>query len=179
MKIETMMWLLPIVFMLHDFEEIIMFRPWLDLNRQNLLSRFPKLAKFIFPLYDTISTAGFAFIVMLLFILLTAVTFLAVELELYTLWVGMFMLFFVHLLIHIVSTLVYQKYVPVIITSVLCSIYCVYVIDSLHRFPDLKISDILLWMSLGAAILVLFFSIVMRAAARLEDFLSKRFHRDE
>lgn len=176
MKIETIMWLLPIVFMLHDFEEIIMFRPWLDSNRQNLLSRFPRFAKFVFPLYDTISTTGFAFVVMLLFILITAVTFLAVELELYTLWFGVFMLFFMHLLIHIISTLVYQKYVPVIITSMLCSIYCVYVIASLHRFPDLKISGILLWMSLGAVILGLFFSITMRAAARLDGFLSKRFH---
>jgi hypothetical protein len=32
MKIETLMWLLPIIFMFHDFEEIIMMKIWLKKN---------------------------------------------------------------------------------------------------------------------------------------------------
>lgn len=179
MKIETMMWLLPIVFMLHDFEEIIMIRPWLDLNRQGLFTRFPRLAKLIFPHYDTISTSSFAFAVMLLFILIAAVTFIAVEYEYYALWIGVYLIFFVHLLVHIISAIVYKKYVPVIITSVLSCIYCVYVAVSFHRFPSLKISSILLWIGLGVVILGLLFPLVMKAAAVFEGYLSRRFQIDE
>ena len=43
-KIETLMWLLPIVFMLHDFEEIIMFKPWMNANCAALEKRLPTWA---------------------------------------------------------------------------------------------------------------------------------------
>jgi hypothetical protein len=42
-KIETLMWSLPIVFMFHDFEKIIMFKPWINENRVSLTKHFPKL----------------------------------------------------------------------------------------------------------------------------------------
>ena len=32
MKIETILYLLPLVFMLHDFEEIVMMKSWLARN---------------------------------------------------------------------------------------------------------------------------------------------------
>jgi hypothetical protein len=40
-KLETLMWLLPIVFMFHDFEEIIMFKPWMNANYAALEKRLP------------------------------------------------------------------------------------------------------------------------------------------
>ena len=43
-KIETLMWSLPIVFMFHDFEKIIMFKPWINENRASLTKLFPKWA---------------------------------------------------------------------------------------------------------------------------------------
>lgn len=45
--LEKMMLLLPIVFMFHDFEEIIMFRWWLRKNRSQLQQRFPSVEKFL------------------------------------------------------------------------------------------------------------------------------------
>ena len=35
---------LPLVFMLHDFEELIGAEPWLRANRAALLQRFPRFA---------------------------------------------------------------------------------------------------------------------------------------
>lgn len=46
-KIELLMLLLPIVFMIHEYEEIMMFRRWLDGNREELKRRFPKIEAFI------------------------------------------------------------------------------------------------------------------------------------
>ena len=34
-KINLIMLLLPFVFMIHEYEEIIMFRHWIDRNREN------------------------------------------------------------------------------------------------------------------------------------------------
>jgi hypothetical protein len=36
MDIKLLIALLPFVFMLHDFEEIIMFKPWLEKNRSEV-----------------------------------------------------------------------------------------------------------------------------------------------
>jgi len=42
-KINLIMLLLPFVFMIHEYEEIIMFRHWIDRNREELRKRFPKI----------------------------------------------------------------------------------------------------------------------------------------
>ena len=46
-KINLIMMLLPFVFMVHDYEEIIMFRRWIDRNREELKERFPKIESFL------------------------------------------------------------------------------------------------------------------------------------
>lgn len=45
-RINLIMMLLPFVFMVHDYEEIIMFRRWIDRNREELKKRFPKIESF-------------------------------------------------------------------------------------------------------------------------------------
>lgn len=49
-KLELIMILLPIVFMIHEYEEIIMFKYWLGNNRNELKRRFPKFEQFL-PLF--------------------------------------------------------------------------------------------------------------------------------
>lgn len=46
-KLELIMILLPIVFMIHEYEEIIMFKHWLGNNRNELKRRFPKFEQFL------------------------------------------------------------------------------------------------------------------------------------
>ena len=45
-RINLIMILLPFVFMVHEYEEIIMFRRWIDRNREELRKRFPKIESF-------------------------------------------------------------------------------------------------------------------------------------
>ena len=68
-----LMVLLPIVFMLHDFEEIIMFRPWLSRNRDELKTRFPRFEAFLTKRgFFDYSTSAFALAVCHEFVLLSA-----------------------------------------------------------------------------------------------------------
>ena len=46
-RINLIMILLPFVFMIHEYEEIIMFRRWIDRNREELRKRFPKSNRFL------------------------------------------------------------------------------------------------------------------------------------
>lgn len=51
--------LFPVVFMLHDFEEIVMQQRWMERNADELSRRFPVLRKQIMQLRE-LSTTGFA-----------------------------------------------------------------------------------------------------------------------
>ncbi len=145
MKLDTVMWLLPVVFILHDFEEIIMFRPWLDENQAKLAQRFPWFEKHVLPLQGSLSTSGFAFGVMIIFLSLSIATFLAVEKSFYSLWMGILLVFFLHLIIHIIQFLVMRRYVPVIISSLLASGYCVYVLLSWQHYAVFHLGSSLVW----------------------------------
>jgi hypothetical protein len=45
MKPEIIIWLFPIIFMIHEFEEIIFMRWWLGKNKESILTKYPKLGK--------------------------------------------------------------------------------------------------------------------------------------
>lgn len=53
-------WLFPILFIFHDFEEIIFMRAWINKNRSFLRGRFPVLAPKMFAHFDPITTSAFA-----------------------------------------------------------------------------------------------------------------------
>ncbi len=119
-KLQLLMVVLPVVFMLHDFEEIIMFRSWLDRNRHELHRRFPRFEAFLSKRgHFEYSTSAFAIGVAHEFILLSAVSLCSIYHEAYEWWFGVFMAYFIHLFVHIAQWIIYRKYVPVIITSLL------------------------------------------------------------
>ena len=119
------MMLLPFVFMVHEYEEIIMFRRWIDRNREELKKRYPKIESF-FTQRGTFdySTSTFAVGTAHEFILISVVSFCSVWTGEYQWWFAALTGYSVHLLIHIAQWIVYQKYVPVIITSLLTLPLC-------------------------------------------------------
>ena len=79
---DILMIMLPMVFMLHDFEEIIMKKAWQEKNFDLLNRCFPKAAA-LMNRHDlfTMSTSAFAFAVCIEFILISAITLVAVLLR--------------------------------------------------------------------------------------------------
>ena len=148
-KYTTIIWLLPIVFMIHDFEEIIFFKSWINKNRDYLAKKFPKIAKRFLPRFDNLSTAAFALAVAEGFVLLSFITLGSVLLDNYLLWLAAFMGFFVHLLIHLIQWVVLKRYIPAIGTSFLSLVYCVYVLYEIISNDVFQISEIVLWTIIG------------------------------
>lgn len=121
----TIVWLLPIVFMIHDFEEIIAFKPWITRNSPYLKRRFPFLNG-ILPRMEKMSVQAFALAVFEEFILLVVITFAAVYFDCYYLWMTVFMAFFVHLFVHVVQWIAVRRYIPAIVTTFLVLPYSIY-----------------------------------------------------
>ena len=155
-KINLIMLLLPFVFMVHEYEEIIMFRHWIDRNREELRKRFPKIESFFTRrgLFNY-STSTFAIGTVHEFILISVVSFCSVWTVEYQWWFAALTGYSVHLLIHILQWIVYRKYVPVIITSILTLPYCIYAFTEFLKITVLSFSQMVLWATIGIVLTVL------------------------
>jgi hypothetical protein len=163
------------MFMFHDLEEIIMIRPWLSANSASLMRRFPRLFIHLLPHFQRLSTSSFAAGVAVIFFFLSLLTFLTVENEWYSLWMGVLIGFFAHLIVHFVQYLVYGKYVPVIITSTISSVYCVY---ALFVVPTRVSIDWMLtgiWSLLAIVMIAVSLPVIHWFVSHFEDFLRKSF----
>jgi len=115
---EQYLWLFPILFVFHDFEEIIGMRAWTARNAAAICQRFPRFA-FIFK--STTTTEGFALAVAEEFVLLLIIcglTFTGIRVF-SLLWLGTFIAFTLHLVVHIGQAVVIRKYIPALATSIL------------------------------------------------------------
>lgn len=110
--------LLPILFIFHDMEEIIGFGCFFRNNKQ-LFDRFPKIT----AAYKNFSAEGFALAVYEEFIPFFGISLLAYFFPcraLYALWLGLMISLTVHFLVHIGQSIYIRKYIPSLITSLIC-----------------------------------------------------------
>ena len=120
---HTLIWLFPIAFMFHDFEELLLFEPWLRKNTDEIRDRIKnRIPAFLAKQIDAVlvkSTIEFVLPISLIFGLTFISSFLAVEYEAY----GFFLLasgaFFLHGFMHLGQAIILRKYVPAVISSVL------------------------------------------------------------
>lgn len=146
---KTIVWLLPIVFMIHDFEEIIFFKTWIIKNKTGLSQRFPRISKRFLPRYENLSITAFSLAVFEEFILLSVITVLSVLFEHYFLWLGVFMGFFIHSIIHFIQWLILRKYIPAIYTTIISLVYCALSLKLILKENFFTASEIILCTFIG------------------------------
>ncbi|MFA9397854.1 MAG: HXXEE domain-containing protein [Clostridiaceae bacterium] len=136
-NIQVILWLFPMLFIFHDFEEIIFMKIWIDRNRNYLTERFPSLSKKLLPHFDNITTSSFALGVAEEFIIISIITIISYVTKWYSLWLGLFIAFTFHLVVHCLQTLIVRKYVPSIVTSIICLPICIYIIKNILELVTL------------------------------------------
>ena len=158
--------LLPILFIFHDMEEIIGFG-WFFKNNPEIFERFPKITK----AYKGFTTAGMALAVYEEFIPFFGISLLAYYFEndvLYTLWFSLMLSLTAHFIVHIVQSIYLKKYIPSLITSVICLPISVIILIYSAKYMTFSITDVIL---IVASILL------MMANLRFAHWLMHRFGR--
>ena len=120
-------WLFPIIFIFHDMEEIIGLGAWLRKNLTLIQEKYP----FFLRTYKDFSTEGFALAVaeeLVLCIALSAAALYTDSELIWYLWLGAFIGCDLHFLIHIGQSLIIRKYIPALLTSIICLPVSTYVI---------------------------------------------------
>jgi hypothetical protein len=166
------MWLLPVVFMIHEFEEIIMLRPWYLKNERYITARFPRIAGSI-ARTGKLSTSAFSLAVVEEFVALSVVTLVCVEYGLYSVWAGFLIGFFIHLVYHVGSFLVMGRYVPYVITSVIAGVFSIYTLIVFKDGGYLAWSEVIIWSIVAIAFIIvnLMFAVVL--AEKFDRWLGK------
>ena len=173
-KLETIVLLLPIVFMIHEYEEIIMFQNWLGNNRNELKRRFPKFEQFLAHRgHFDYSTATFAVGTAHEFILISAISFCSIWLDAYQWRFAAFAGYSVHLIVHLAQWAIYRKYIPVIITTILTLPYCVYAFVEFAKASILSPLQMLLWAVIGFILTVLSLFSAFLLMNRFQKWLNK------
>ncbi len=165
-----MIWLFPILFMLHDFEEIIFLPPWLHKNKPYLSDRFPKLSGRLFEHFDNITPASFTLGVAEEFLLISVITFISTLTHNYYLWMGLFIAFNLHLISHLIQSCMVGKYFPALVTSLISlPIGITILIKVITLFSWL---NIILYGCLGITIMVVNLVIVHKGMDHFSRWLS-------
>jgi hypothetical protein len=78
----------PIVFMIHEFEEIIFMRGWVDKNKEHILYKYPKLGKQVLGQFGALSTESFCLIVAEEFLIVSFIVVYSVFTGIYDFYTG-------------------------------------------------------------------------------------------
>lgn len=146
---NELVWIFPILFIFHDMEEIIGFGLWLTKNRAFLDNKYPKISN----TYKPYSTEGMVAAVMEELVLCLVICFISRFTGFYGLWLGGFVAYTVHLIIHIGHSIVIQKYIPACITSLICIPVSVWVIVRSITLLSYSISGVIVYSLIGIVVI--------------------------
>lgn len=148
-------WLLPLIYMLHDFEEIFMVEVWSKRYKNEIDAAWPKRQPFGLNYIQHCQTPTFAFTVYILFIISTTVSLLSLVFQTYFVWYGIFLGITLHfILAHVPICFKVKHYGPGIFSSIILlfpSIWCLYKVAMLLHYSPLTI---LLTLLLGLVLTV-------------------------
>ena len=134
--------LLPILFIFHDMEEIIGFG-WFLKNNPQVYDRFPRITK----AYKDFTTAGMALAVYEEFIPFFGISLLVYYFEnvvLYTFWYGLMISLTVHFVVHIGQSIYIKKYIPSLITSIICLPISIIILRNSSKYIVFSLTNIIL-----------------------------------
>lgn len=144
-ELKWFVWLFPLLFIIHDMEEIVMAKHWCKKDFKQYIP-LP-----ITPFGGTKNTAGFAIGVFEELILWLLATMLGNISGFYGLWYGLLVTNIIHLvLLHIILLpLSYRQYVPGQITAWLTVIPCCYILVLAQNILNYSAIEISIWVTIG------------------------------
>ena len=148
-----MVWLFPALFLIHDLEEIVGLKSWIERNGKAVGERFPRFAP-MFRGYTTERMVKAVAEEYALCLLLTALASTG-KLPLQLLWYGAFVAYTFHLVVHIVQSVVLRMYVPAVATSVLLLPVSLWLMYELYYVFGISLPDSVLYCILGFALVVI------------------------
>lgn len=175
-NIKAIVWMLPILFMIHDFEEIIMARVWGEKFRKDLNENISIMKKKPFGLSGTgyWSTASFSIGVEIIFVVLSLVSMLSCIFNSYFIWYGLLFAFTFHFIFaHFYLCIQFKHYVPGVVTSALFLPVCIYIMYISESLLKYNFGKIFFSCIAGIVLMVILIMILHDAIKNFNKLLTK------
>ncbi len=117
-ELLSLLWLFPVTFLFHDFEEILTVEKWGSKHGDQVRQSLPSFARNAFQSSFRMNTFHFAKDVLWVYSIIVLVTMLAVFFDFYLPFWAALHLYFLHVFTHIGQTLYLKQYTPGVITAV-------------------------------------------------------------
>lgn len=135
MNTPTLLFLLPLFFLVHELEEILMACPWIKKNSTAMRRRFPKFGPVIRKMKQ-MTTQKFAAIATEEFLIVSTCTFVSAWTGNPAAWYCCLTAFGIHLIVHVAQFIAWRRYIPAIASTTLCLPYCIWAIHETSQiFP--------------------------------------------
>lgn len=156
----------PLLFVLHELEEIFTLRRWFLRNGPLLCRRFPRLGPRLLAHAERLSTGAFSAIAVEELMIIVLISLAAASFGAVYIYTGVIIAFTVHLAVHIVQTIVWRGYVPATITSILILPTSLYLLHSLNVAYDFALPRLFVASAVAVVLMVVNLFAAHRIALR-------------
>lgn len=174
-NIVFLVWLLPILFMLHDFEEIVMAEAWENRYKAKIgriwAKRQPFGLKYVHASYQT---AAFSIGVEVEFLFFSLASFFSVFFHHFFLWYAIMIGLLLHfVLLHIAMTIRFRNYVPGVVTAVVFLLPGGWVLYEAQKILRYTVPTILLACATTVVLAAVLFPVLHRAMGPWSERLAR------
>lgn len=169
--LSFIIWTFPILFIIHDFEEIILIKPWIIKNSFYFQEKYPRLFKKLLPHFNKLSTESFALGVAEEFVIIVFVTLYTYFTNDFKLWLGLFIAFTFHLVIHLIQSIIIKSYIPAVVTSILCLPLSIYIIILIISNLKINYISLITYSIIGIAVMIINLVIIHKGMDKFDDWL--------
>ena len=167
-------WMLPIIFMLHDFEEIIMAEVWGKRYGKEINATWPQRQPFGLNYIHNCKTPTFSIGVEVLFLTFSLISLFSVIFQSYFFWYGAFLGVTLHLVFtHMLLCIRFKHYVPGVITSVIFLLPSVWFLYAAEKILHYGMGTILLACLLGIILTIILMFVLHKAMGSWSKWLHK------
>lgn len=155
------------LFMIHEFEEIITIRNWIQKNKNN-----KKLSNemFIKGKKHYQSTETISLMIMEEFVLISIILFTAIRLQIAEIAVGLFIAYSLHLFGHIFQCIKFRKWTPGSRTALITILPVFYIVYITFATNNLNAANTAIWSVALSIALLLNLLLMFRYAGKIENW---------
>lgn len=143
-SINFFLWLLPVLFMVHEFEEIFMTEAWYQRNKEKINAIWPQKKPLGLDYAGNHITQCIGIGIFCEYLLVIAICLLCAIFQNYYAWYGFFIAFALHPLLHLFVCLKFKGYLPGIVTMAIVFIPSVWVLYQANTILHYGVIEIVL-----------------------------------
>lgn len=173
-NMNFIVWMFPVIFMIHDFEEIILAEVWSIRYRKEINTIWPKRQPFGLKYIDSYYTPSFSIAVEVEFLIFSLISILSIIFQNYFLWYSTFLGLILHMIfIHILVCIWFKNYVPGVITSIILLFPSIWIMYKVEKILHYKMEIIMLACLLGSVMFIILIPMLHKLMGLCSKWLYK------